>query len=173
MEAKKEEGANDNSPQEMGSIVVEALIEEEAWYSLSDAPAIFVSDMLKKSLLFMGVDSIHVSVKLTSDQELQNLNKEFRGKNAPTNVLSFPYGRDLIQERGELRSLGDIVLSYQRILEESMEQNKNFEHHCTHMLVHGLLHLLGCDHEEEEDIKEMEKMEVKILKSFDIKNPYL
>jgi probable rRNA maturation factor len=105
-----------------------------------------------------------VAVVLADDEFVRGLNKEFRGKDKPTNVLSFP---------NESPELGDIILAIETIEREAKEQGKTFHEHTAHLLVHGFLHLLGYDHEQEKDAEKMERKEIKILKSLGIKNPYL
>lgn len=113
---------------------------------------------------------IEVSVLLTNDEAVQELNKKYRDKDTPTNVLSFP-GICNNEEIGPIL-LGDIILSYETILKESERDNKSLMDHVTHLVVHGVLHLCGYDHEEEETAREMEMIEISILKEFGIKNPY-
>src|SRR5689334_13695627 len=105
-----------------------------------------------------------LSVVLADDKFIHDLNKTFRGKNKPTNVLSF---------HGEGKHIGDLVLAYETIKREAKEQGKSFKAHATHLLVHGTLHLLGHDHEREKDATEMERLEIKILKKLKVNNPYL
>lgn len=105
-----------------------------------------------------------VAIVLMDDAAIQGINHQFRGKNKPTNVLSFPSS-----EEGEL---GDILLAYETIHREADEQGKSLKSHTTHLLVHGVLHLLGHDHEREADAKRMESLEIAILSQLDIDNPY-
>jgi len=114
----------------------------------------------------------NVSIVLADDQEIQGLNKQFRGFDKPTNVLSFPSDEDDFVPEGELRPLGDIILAYETIQRESREQDKPFNDHLTHLIVHGFLHLLGYDHEEDVEAEEMEALESQILASLGIKDPY-
>ncbi len=105
-----------------------------------------------------------LSVVLTNDAEIKALNREYRGKNKPTNVLSFPMG-----EGGEL---GDIVLAFETVKAEAKAQKKTLRAHTAHLIVHGCLHLLGFDHMTEKDAQKMESRETEILAAFKIKNPY-
>lgn len=105
-----------------------------------------------------------VSLVFSNDDEVRNLNHTYRHKNTPTNVLSFP-----MNEHG---MMGDVILAYETCLKESLEQSKEFRHHVTHLIVHGILHLMGYDHETDEEADEMESIEVKVLKSLGIPNPY-
>jgi len=113
---------------------------------------------------------IEVSVLLANDNAIQELNKQYRGKDAPTNVLSFPGICN--NENGGPILLGDIILSYETIQKESLKDNKALMDHVTHLVVHGVLHLFGYDHEEEDTAREMEMIEISILKDFGIENPY-
>lgn len=116
-----------------------------------------------------------ISLVLTNDNDIKILNREHRGKNKPTNVLSFPQYPDLKSARESddpLLILGDIVVSYQTLRRECKDENKTFPDHFTHLLVHGFLHLLGYDHMNDKDAKTMESLEVKILKKLGVRNPY-
>ena len=114
-----------------------------------------------------------VSIVLASDRMVQTLNNQYRDIDSPTNVLSFPaHDPDGPPQPDESYLLGDIILSYETILQESEEQEKNLKHHFSHLVIHGFLHLLGYDHEEDKDAKVMEKLEIKILSTMGLKNPY-
>ena len=119
-----------------------------------------------------------LSVLLTDDSEIRSLNKEYRQKDTPTNILSFESG--YILEGGknkqvpEIIPLGDLVLSYETLKKEADSQQKTFQDHMTHLLIHGLLHLFGFDHENDKEAEEMEALEITLLKKFfHIKNPYI
>lgn len=115
-----------------------------------------------------------LSVILCDNDFIAKYNSEFRSKNKPTNVLSFPSGEFSENlEKNQAIYLGDIMFAYQIILDESKEQNKSFENHFTHLLIHGVLHLLNFDHITKKDREVMEKMEIEILKEFRIENPYI
>jgi len=104
-----------------------------------------------------------VTVVLADDAVLRQLNHTFRGKDNPTNVLSFA---------GEGDELGDIVLAYETIKREAKEQKKSFTQHVAHLVVHGCLHLLGHDHENALEAKKMESREKVILARFGFPDPY-
>jgi probable rRNA maturation factor len=115
---------------------------------------------------------VEVSVLLADDATVQTLNRTWRNKDKPTNVLSFPAADGPIQP-GMARPLGDVVLAYDTLVRESTEQSKPFEHHFAHLLVHGTLHLLGQDHETgEAEADAMEALEVAALRTLGIPNPY-
>lgn len=110
-----------------------------------------------------------VSVLLGDDASLSALNKEFRGKDGPTNVLSFPPAPG---GEGQDGFLGDIALAAETIAAQAEFQGKRFEDHAAHLAVHGFLHLLGYDHEAAADAERMETRERAILMSLGINDPY-
>ena len=111
-----------------------------------------------------------LSIVLANDEFVRKLNKKFRGENKPTNVLSFPAAMDNMNMVGDIPSLGDIVLALETVLAEAQE---NLSQHFSHLIVHGCLHLVGHDHLEEAEAVKMETLEVEILKTLKIKNPYV
>ena len=146
---------------------------------------------------------VEVSIKLTDNAEVQALNREWRDKDKPTNVLSFPMLEDdaleqlrhpelvsgsyflsdaekiktLKQVQGDGQEmemlLGDIILAYETCAAEAKEKNIPVAHHATHLVIHGMLHLLGHDHIEDDDAELMEALEVKALASIGLNNPYI
>lgn len=120
---------------------------------------------------------VEISVRLTDDAEVHQLNRDFRDKDKPTNVLSFPqYGPDEFAslantDDGEIL-IGDIVLAYETCAREAQEKGISLEDHATHLMVHGALHLVGYDHMDDLSANAMEALEVKALASLGIRNPY-
>jgi probable rRNA maturation factor len=110
-----------------------------------------------------------IAVALVSSDEIQQFNFEYRGKDKPTNVLSFPSG--VPAEIADI--LGDIVICLEVVEKEARQQNKAFEHHLTHILIHGFLHLLGYDHIKDDEAETMENLEIEILQELQINNPYI
>ena len=115
---------------------------------------------------------IAVSVLLADDETVQALNRQWRGKDKPTNVLSFPAAAQPLPP-GVPRPLGDLVLAYDTLVRESGEQSKPLSAHLAHLLVHGTLHLLGQDHENgDAQAEAMEALEIAALAQLGIPNPY-
>lgn len=121
--------------------------------------------------------SIEISVKLSDDAEVQTLNRDYRGKDAPTNVLSFPMvPPDLLEtlcnsDDGEVL-LGDIVLARETCVREAEEKGIPLANHVTHLIVHGVLHLLGYDHMVDEEAEAMEALEIEALAALGLPDPY-
>ncbi|MEQ9490156.1 MAG: rRNA maturation RNase YbeY [Alphaproteobacteria bacterium] len=111
-----------------------------------------------------------LSVLLSDDDAVQALNRDWRGKDKPTNVLSFPAGTPDLPGMPHL--LGDIVFARETVEREAVAQNKTVEAHLMHLAVHGFLHLLGYDHETPSEAAEMEAREIGILATLDVANPY-
>ncbi|HEX8938247.1 MAG TPA: rRNA maturation RNase YbeY [Sphingomicrobium sp.] len=126
--------------------------------------------------LAMSDRRIEISVLLTGDDEVRDLNAEYRGKQKPTNVLSFPMsdGDDLrgTTIAGPELLLGDIVLARGVCEAEAADRGVSVEQHATHLLVHGTLHLLGYDHQEDVEAADMEAREIRALGRLGIANPY-
>ena len=125
-----------------------------------------------------AIDALfEIDVRLTDDAEVHALNRNFRGKDKPTNVLSFPQVQaDLLEtmansDDGEIL-LGDIVLARETCVREAGEKGVSVEDHATHLIVHGMLHLVGYDHMDDVSAAAMEALEVKALASLGIANPY-
>lgn len=116
------------------------------------------------------LDGSEVSLLFTDDAHIQILNRDHRGKDKPTNVLSFPQKEPDAKSFGPY--LGDIVLASQTLSKEAALEEKHFTHHLQHLLVHGFLHLVGYDHECDDDASEMEALETVILQELGINDPY-
>ena len=112
-----------------------------------------------------------MTVRLSGDRDVRRLNHDFRGKDKPTNVLSFPSG-DVLGPRGALL-LGDIVIAYGTVAREAAAQGKTIRDHLLHLVVHGVLHLLGHDHQRSAEAARMERIETELLAGFGIADPYV
>jgi probable rRNA maturation factor len=163
-------------------IVTEVLIESDwpkgiDWAALGAKAVDTALVSTPYSGLANGDPSVEVSIKFTDDHEVRLLNRDYRGKDQPTNVLSFPMiAPDLIEtvtntDDGEVL-LGDIVLAYGTCAREAEARNIAVEAHATHLIVHGTLHLLGYDHINDGEAEAMESLEQAIMASLGLHNPY-
>lgn len=126
--------------------------------------------------LVRAARAVELSVVLTNDEEVRGLNAEWRGKDKPTNVLSFPQAEpgelDEAATPGPELMLGDIVLAWQTCAREAQEKALPVSTHAAHLLVHGTLHLLGYDHMDDDTAEDMEAREVRALARLGLANPY-
>lgn len=158
-------------------------IEDSRWADLGFET--LARDSLDTALSHLNLDLEHceISVLACDDARIADLNAEFRGKPAPTNVLSWPATDLAAQDAGDLPdpptadftgeiALGDVAISIDTCLREAAEAGKSPKDHVRHLLVHGLLHLLGYDHIRDPDATVMERLEVAILGEMGIDDPY-
>lgn len=134
------------------------------------------------ALQTQGVDS-EITIRIVDDAESNELNLQYRGKDKPTNVLSFPFEQpefddpelaaEMAAELGDTAYLGDLVINAPLVAKEAAEQFKSFEHHWAHLVIHGTLHLQGFDHIEDEEAEVMESLESQLLATLNITNPYV
>ncbi len=132
-------------------------------------------DWLNCGLQVAGVDKrCNISLSFVNPEDSQSLNRDYRGKDKPSNVLSFPaaYPKEL-QDQVEAYPLGDIVICAVVVEKEALEQNKELAAHWAHLTVHGLFHLLGYVHDSEDRSVEMEQLEINTLERLGIPDPYL
>ncbi len=162
-------------------------IRSQKWLELKNIEK-FIKSQTKKLLEASPLEEflkqeIHfdLSISLCSNLQIKKINQQFRKIDKPTNVLSFGnLDEKIIQKHGLKKAiginkyifLGDIILSYEYIVKEASNHEKDFKDHLTHLILHGILHLLGHDHEKLQMAKIMENLEIKILKQFNINNPY-
>ncbi|MUI54099.1 rRNA maturation RNase YbeY [Aliivibrio fischeri] len=111
-----------------------------------------------------------LTIRIVDEKESHELNHEYRGKDKPTNVLSFPFEAP---PGLELNLLGDLIICRQVVEEEAIEQNKPLLAHWAHMVVHGSLHLLGYDHIEDDEAEEMESLETELMQGMGFEDPYI
>jgi probable rRNA maturation factor len=116
-------------------------------------------------------DRAELAVMLTDDAGIRALNQDWRGIDKPTNVLSFP-AVALPGGGSRPRTLGDVAIAYETTRREALDENKPFGHHLSHLAVHGFLHLIGYDHETDDDAETMEELERQILARLGIPDPY-
>ena len=117
-------------------------------------------------------DNVEVSVRIVDEDESRDLNRIWREKDQPTNVLSFPSGIGDYAPGDQPRPLGDIVICAPVVEQEAVKQGKDENDHWAHLVVHGTLHLLGFDHETDVEAAEMEAIEREILASLGVADPY-
>jgi len=120
----------------------------------------------------LGQSGSTACIALSSDANVAVLNAEYRGKPTPTNVLSFPAGLNAHEPDAQTRFLGDIVLAQETVAREAEERSLPLDHHVQHLIVHGLLHLLGYDHDTDEKACVMEGLETRVLNHLGIPDPY-
>jgi probable rRNA maturation factor len=151
------------------TIVVDVEVANSAWLAAGDVDAL-AQDVVAATLTEVGTrvhPDAEISIRLCDDDEIRALNLAWRNKDKETNVLSFPAPAG---SQGPL--LGDMVVAFEYVSEEAREAGRSLRDHLTHMLVHGFLHLLGFDHENEFDAEEMEDLERRILAQLGIDDPY-
>ena len=155
--------------------ITEVLVVADCWREAPDAESVIRRAIAAASEnVDADVGSAELAVMLTDDTGIRVLNNNWRGIDKPTNVLSFP----ALQPTGAgspddaPRMLGDIAISYQTTRKEADEEQKPFDHHLSHLAVHGFLHLIGYDHENDDDAEQMESLEREILAQLGIPDPY-
>ncbi len=184
---RREEFKGSQSPKDF-DISLDVVVKSKKWSGEKKIEQ-FVENVCQKIIPLTDLKKILVknftlelAISLVSNQQMKKINFEFRGKNKPTNVLSFPaLDENLIRKVGLKKAvkpcdylfLGDVVIAFEITKKESLVQKKRFEDHLTHLILHSILHLIGFDHEEDEMAKIMENLERKILKKIGITNPHL
>jgi probable rRNA maturation factor len=154
----------------VGLPTVEFVVQSAAWNARRNLKQ-FLRKALAQAAATTGTGTGELAVVLTSDLEMRGLNNRWRGKDAATNVLSFP-GRNVAPAGMPLGLLGDIVIAYETCAREAREQQVSFSDHLAHLVVHGFLHLIGYDHVAPDEAHRMEALEATILARLDIANPY-
>jgi probable rRNA maturation factor len=168
-----ERGAAPPPPQPALPLEIAASVEAGDWPSEEELTDV-AGRAIAAALAELGVtppDGCELSIVFTDDENIRQLNARWRGKDKPTNVLSFPAFP--VAKGGALPPmLGDIVIAFATVEREARDEGKTFEAHLLHLVVHGFLHLLGYDHEEEREAEEMERLERRILAALAIPDPY-
>ena len=160
---------------------IDVLVDSEHWKNAGTAKAV-VRRALKQAATTLSTKSAELAIVLTDDAAMRRLNRDWRGVDAPTNVLSFAtknpgnrHMRDRVSDELDKRlgkHLGDIVLAYETIRREAHGERKPFDHHLAHLVVHGFLHLLGYDHGSDAQARRMETIERAILGDLAVPDPY-
>jgi probable rRNA maturation factor len=164
------------------NITLDLIKSHAPWKKHRDINKSLAKSVLKSVLRhfpnYHNVLEVEIAILLTSDAHMQSLNLEFMSKNKPTNVLSFPEME--IKSSSALAFLppkdyiylGDIAFGYEVVYAESAAEQKTFIAHFIHLLTHGILHLVGMDHEEAQEAVEMQSIEIAVIRDFDIPSPY-
>jgi probable rRNA maturation factor len=155
--------------------MTEVLVVADGWQSEPDAEAVIQRAIATAAeMADADIGEAELAVMLTDDAGIRTLNNNWRGIDKPTNVLSFPAlpptggsGPD-----DAPRMLGDIAIAYQTTRAEADDEQKPFDHHLSHLAIHGFLHLIGYDHEKDDDAEAMESLETEILAQLGIPDPY-
>lgn len=153
----------------------EVIVAADCWQDQPDAEDVIHRAIVAAAeMVDADVGDAEIAVMLTDDIGIRTLNSNWRGIDKPTNVLSFP----ALQPTGPRgdddapRMLGDIAIAYETMRREADEEQKPFDHHLSHLTVHGFLHLIGYDHETDDEAEEMEALEREILAHLGIADPY-
>jgi len=154
--------------------VVDVLIESEAWRMLPE-----VENIVRRAVAFAATSTVAVhhrnaelAVLLCDDEMIAGLNARWRGKDNPTNVLSFPAPPRQATSPDEKVPLGDIAIAYETLVREAGQEGKPVSSHLSHLVIHGFLHLLGYDHHTNVEAERMERLERDILARIGVADPY-
>ncbi len=154
------------------SLVIDLAVEAEGWNAVSDLDALIrrAIDAAQTTGGLTLKDGAELSVLLCDDAAIRTLNRDWRGLDRPTNVLSFPASSPLPLAKKPF--LGDLAVAFDTVQREAEHDGKAFTDHLTHLIVHGFLHLVGYDHETDHEAETMEALETRILKGIGIADPY-
>jgi probable rRNA maturation factor len=146
---------------------IDVAIKSELWHEPAKIRS-FIRRAIGQAAAALSTSGAELAIVLTDDSTIRTLNRNWRGVDAATNVLAFPTAN----AGGEPPHVGDIVLAYETIAREARAQRKPFAHHVAHLAVHGFLHLVGYDHQRDEEADAMEQAECGILQRMAIPDPY-
>jgi probable rRNA maturation factor len=174
-EAISEHHRNSGAMAQSALPITEVLVVADCWQNEPDVEAVIERAIaVAAEMVDADTGEAELAVMLTDDGGIRTLNKNWRGIDKPTNVLSFP-ALQPTSERGSQdapRMLGDIAIAYETTRREADDEQKRFDHHLSHLAIHGFLHLIGYDHEKDQDAETMETLEREILAQLDIPDPY-
>jgi probable rRNA maturation factor len=151
------------------TLAVDILTESEAWRAVPEAEAV-IRRAVALAAAAVSTSEGELAILLTDDSAIHTLNRQWRGRDEPTNVLSFP-GPEPQPDTPVL--LGDIVIAYDTVAREALAEDKPIRHHLAHLAVHGFLHLVGYDHETDKEAQAMETLETVVLARLGVPDPYL
>jgi probable rRNA maturation factor len=174
-EAISEHNRNSGAMAQSALPITEVLVVADCWLNEPDVEAVIQRAIaVAAEMVDADISEAELAVMLTDDGGIRTLNKNWRGLDKPTNVLSFP-ALQLTTERSSQdapRMLGDIAIAYETTRREADDEQKRFDHHLSHLAIHGFLHLIGYDHEKDQDAETMETLEREILAQLGIPDPY-
>jgi probable rRNA maturation factor len=150
---------------------IDVIIRSQRWKAQPRAAA-SVRRALAAATQAVSTPHAELAIVLTDDSAIRALNRQWRKRDEPTNVLSFP-AKIARAARNLPQHLGDIVIAYETMAREAAAQHKPFRHHLVHLAIHGYLHLLGYDHATDREAKKMERLEVDILARLGVPDPYV
>jgi probable rRNA maturation factor len=147
------------------ALKIDVLVDSDYWKD-ADAAKLVVRRAVMHAAAALSTRAAELAIVLTDDAKMRALNRNWRGIDAATNVLSFP------TKNARRRHIGDIVLAHETVMREARREHKPFADHLAHLAVHGFLHLLGYDHEDDDKARDMEETERAILRRMAIPDPY-
>src|SRR5580704_15935918 len=185
-------GVRARSPRPQVAPVIDIMVDSPLWKTQRGVKAV-LQRAIGEAAAMAATSGGELAIVLTDDSAIRTLNRVWRGKDQPTNVLSFPTnapphslprkpGRLGVggaasgragEPQGRVRLLGDIVIAYETMAREAMAEGRPFQHHLAHLAVHGFLHLVGHDHAQDAQADAMEALEIAVLARLDVPNPYL
>ena len=149
------------------ALKIDVMVDSKRWKEPAKVKAVVRRAVAQAAAATRSTTGAELAIVLTDDSAIRALNREWRGIDKATNVLSFP-----AKEAGPRPHLGDIVLAFETIEREAKSEHKPLIHHLAHLAVHGFLHLVGYDHERDKDAHQMEQAERDILRQLKIPDPY-
>jgi probable rRNA maturation factor len=158
------------------AIDIDIIVASARWKNSKKAGAVLRRAVTRAAAATLSTSAAELAIVLSDDSAIRLLNRDWRGVDAATNVLSFPAKKAAPNERrlGQHlgQHLGDIILAFETVAREAKSENKPFDHHLAHLGVHGFLHLIGYDHEQDGEAAAMERTERDILRGLAIPDPY-
>jgi len=154
------------------TLKIDVLVDSQCWKN-PRAAGVVVRRAVRQAAAALSTRPADLAIVLTDDAAMRRLNRDWRGIDAATNVLSFATRHRANRQGKQLGShLGDLVLAYETVKREARREGKSFDHHLAHLAVHGFLHLLGYDHQSDSQARRMESAERAILRDLAVPDPY-
>jgi probable rRNA maturation factor len=156
----------------MDGLAIDVLVRSRKWNAEPRAGTM-VRKAIRAAATAASTPRAELAIVLTDDSAIRALNRDWRGQNKPTNVLSFPAAQSRGSKRARTTQLGDIVIAFETMAREARTEGKPLGHHLAHLAVHGFLHLVGYDHGKDHDAKKMESLEIEVLAGLGVPDPYV